>query len=226
MTYRFDADPGPWMFQRDEIDLLEEELEDIYQTQEHRDPKESAMERSVMKEQLETEDRVESELVHEWGSELLTHAHAHEYHELTEELDDQTPLKELLHHQALRDPLYDQGLVWSREVFRFAKEHYTSGLDRRRDMFRVYLNAMMVPLKLSIGQMDTSTDDAFSLQVIRKEYELALTYLERTLESMQTLIADGYVLLLPFVDSGIAIRKNILFVIEHLGQPKGPNHHV
>lgn len=224
MTSPFEVDPSTWMFQRDEVDLLEEEIEEIYHVQEHRDPVESAMEREVMKEQMETEERTETELVLTWGAQMLEQGHPH--HEEPFDLDLELPLRELLKDQTQRDPLYIQGFLWSRDVFRFAKEHYGSGSDVSEEMFRVYLNATMIPIKLSIGHADASLDDAFSRSVFQKEYELALIYLERTLESLQRLVIKGYALLIPFVSSGLTLRKKLLLALRHLGRPHGPEHSV
>ena len=224
MTYRFESDENDWMFRRDEIDLLEEELEEIYHAIEAHNPSETEMEQSVLKEQVATEELVEMELTVNWGSEMLEHEH--NSHEKTFELNTNISVQEMLREQVRRDPLYSLAYIWAQDVFRFVKEQYLSGNDQTRDMFRVYLNVIMIPIKLSIGRMDESEEDPFLLQVIQKEYDLGLIYLERTLESLRALVVLGYDLLIPFVTTGEVLRSKLVDAIKRFGRSDGPSDHV
>ena len=221
MTYPSGDEANLWMFGRDEVDLLEEEVEEIYDAQEARGHEEADMEHLVMQEQIDTEEQTERELANVWGGDLLERDSVSRAE--GDEVDSSIPLRELLKEHMFRDPLYTQAYVWSSAVFRFAKEQYLSGQDRSRDMFRVYLNANMIPIKLAIGRTDACLHDPFTLHVMQKEYELALTYLERTLESLHVLTVRGYDLLIPFTTSGAALRRHLLHAIAHINQPNRPS---
>ncbi len=214
MTYPFDAKHNPWMFERDEIDVMEDELEELYAMHEHQDARETSMEHAVMKEQLDTEEMVEAELVLRFGPQMREEEHIVHEEDLS---DTSISIHEMLQDHADRDPLYTQAYRWSMDVFSFAKDTYNRGTDRSRDMFRVYLNATLVPMKLSISNVEPCPEDHFAFHVIHKEYELALTYLERTLESLKVLVSRKYDMLIPFLHSGMALRQNLLLAIKHLG---------
>lgn len=219
MTYRFESDENDWVFHRDEIDLLEEELEEIYHFIEAHNPKDTEMEQSVMKEQIASEEQTEMELTSDFGFEMLEHDHSS--CEKTFELNIDISVQEMLREQVLRDPLYSLFYVWSKDVFQFAKEQYLFGHDKTRDMFRVYLNAKIIPIKLSTGRINESFEDPFLLQIIKKEYDLALTYLDRTLESLRALVVRGYDLLIPFVASGEMLRSKLTDMIDRIGNSHG-----
>ena len=60
----------PWVFRRDEIDILEDELEDLYETY-HRPGDPPSFESSVLHEQLDTEERSDQELSTRLGFDVL-----------------------------------------------------------------------------------------------------------------------------------------------------------
>ncbi len=219
MTSAFDPDDHAWVFQRDEIDVLEEDLEQVYEFVEHLHLPQSAMEMRILKEQMDTEDRVEDEFVLNVGPELLHQDHAD--HDHTLEVDTRTSLLEQLKNQLERDPLYLQAYAWSDDLFVFAKNQYQTGENTSKDMFRVYLNAKMVPIKLSIGRMQDPSEDPFLFQLIQKEYDLALIYLDRTIESLNQLVVSGYQILIPFVKRGEQLRVLLEKAIRQFGTTKG-----
>lgn len=220
MTLASDPNDQGWLFQRDEIDLLEDELEDLYLYVEHLHLPKTAMESVVLKELTDTEDQGEDELTLELGTELL-HNHNHHHEPLVAEQggDERGSVREQLRGQLERDPLYLRAYAWSDGLFAYAKESYRSGQDTSKDMFRVYVNAKMIPIKLSIGRAQDPKEDPILFHLIEKEYELALIYLDRTLESLEHLVQQGYGVLLPFVSSGQAFRRVLKQAIDHLESP-------
>jgi len=218
MTSVFDPDDHAWVFERDEIDLLEDELEELYTYIEHLHLPKTAMESLVLKELTDTEDQGEDELTVELGSELL-HTHHHEPAPVDEGMSQQGSLRDQLRGQLERDPLYLRAYAWSDGLFAYAKEAYRSGQDGSKAMFRVYVNAKMVPIKLSIGRAQDPKEDPFLFQLVKKEYELALIYLDRTLESLDDLVEQGYSVLLPFVASGQAFRRMLRKALDQFESP-------
>ncbi len=170
-----------WMFHRDEVDLLEEEIEDLYQRHQASTGVLSEMEADVISEQLETEERSEAEMTLTLGPQLLKEDPAHAQH-APPAPEESLSLPELLKRHTRRDPLYEEVFLWSQRVFAFAKKHYVGQTDTSRDMFRVYVNAKMIPIKFATGISEEMMDDLFSLDISEKENELTLLGLRRRLD--------------------------------------------
>ncbi len=208
-----------WMFHRDEVDLLEEEIEDLYQRHQKTKGIISEMESDVISEQLDTEDRSEAEITIELGAELFNA----EAYALPVDLD--TPeapvsLVEALKQHSRRDPVYEAIFLWANDVFEFAKTNYLENVDTGRDMFRVYVNVKMVPIKFATAFSEEMLEDVFSIEIAEKEYELALTYLDRTIDSLQHIGFLGSVRAVAFDTQGREFRMPILAAIERMRKNK------
>jgi len=185
----------PWMFRRDEIDVLEEEFDDIFRrhaTAAH--AKFRAIEEPVLREQMDTEEATEAELLARMGADWLSSAPgpasagaacAHD------ELASVRPLRESLRRDVTRDPFYERTYLWASRTFRWARDRYAQESERSRDLFRVYVNAFLVPAKIAFGQAEESHEEPDAREVAAKEYELAATYLDRTRESLTVIWETG-----------------------------------
>jgi hypothetical protein len=220
MTYQFEIEPNHWFFHRDEVDVLEEEIEDIYVSHRRAGCKMQVMEHKLIEEQMLTE--AGSDLDEMSSQDAIFDAPLFDQEEIRQDmdmsLDEYVSVLEHLRHLAQRDELYSLTYVWSREVFEFARDRYVSGEDRSKEMFRVYLNVNMIPVKLSVASVEEVLSEPASVDLARREYEFAVIYLERTLDSLEKLIDRGYVFFLPFIRSGIQIRKLILRAIDTFGR--------
>lgn len=181
MTFLCD---NPWIFHRDEIDLLEEEIDELYRR--HGSAAQdlvSQMESRVLKEQLDTEERAEAELTLQIGPEYLLS----EGHRIPPEASQftESSLTETLRMQAYRDPLYERIYLWTQEVFAFTTKQYVTEHQQDEDLFRVHLNVKMIPIKLIASQTERLMGDAMGDQIAQKEQTLCLTYFQRTLDSLQ-----------------------------------------
>ncbi|NBS41880.1 hypothetical protein EBS80_04465 [bacterium] len=78
-------------------------------------------------------------------------------------------------------------------MFAWSRESYWKHGMRNRDMFRVHVNAYLVPVKIAFGQAEENRDDAQAARIAGMEYELAALYLSRTRESLSNLRAMGLV---------------------------------
>lgn len=182
---------NPWLFRRDELDLLEDELDEVFHLHEHsRDPVHHSMEEGVINEQLKTEDAFERKL-----SDLLGPASLAPDEHVCEHCKDGFPegvsMRDLLVRD--RDPMYAKSYAWATKVFTWSRESYWNFGMRNRDMFRVHVNAYLVPVKIAFALAEEHRDDEHASRVAGMEYELAATYLERTRESLSSLRAMGLV---------------------------------
>lgn len=184
-------DPSnPWMFRRDEIDVLEEELDEVFDLHEQsRDPVHRAMEDGVIDEQTKTEDAYERRLSDLLGPAALAPEEPHACEHCKGGFPDGVPLTELLTRD--RDPLYVRAYRWATKVFAWSRESYWKFGMRNRDMFRVHVNVYLVPVKIAFAQAEESRDDEHAPRIAGLEYDLALTYLARTRESLGALRAMG-----------------------------------
>jgi len=187
----------PWMFRRDEIDVLEEDFNELLRGHDARARTRAyAYEADVLDEQVKTEAATEAELAKRMGPEWIAAsaaapaagsgaACAHE------DLEPGNALRDALVRDATRDPFYERTYAWAEAVFRWAGARYEDERARSRDLFRVYVNAYLVPAKIAFGQNEEAHEDAEAYEVAAREYELAATYLNRTRESLQALCATG-----------------------------------
>lgn len=179
---------SPWVFRRDEIDILEDELEDIYERY-HRPGDVVSFESSVLYEQLDTEERSDHELSTRLGFDVLEPPPA----SMVSSRDLVAPLDLLSAWQEecslMRShPLYQQAKKWATEVKPIAKRGYEEGGVYAGELFRIYANVNLVPLKIFNAMCEEMHEDEVGNEIAREEYRLALTYLGRILESMNLML--------------------------------------
>lgn len=164
---------NPWFFHRDEIDLLEEEIDEIFRGF-HAEGSSSLsdMEDRVLQEQIQTEELFDADLSLEQVTDLL-------FSETQKEEDHQMfhgSLKEVLRQQSARDPLYEQVYLWTKRVFAFTTETYFKDGVKDEALFRAHVNVNMIPIKLA-GMMTE--------KMSQKDSQFCLIYFARTLDSLQ-----------------------------------------
>lgn len=175
-----DREETPWLFRLDELDLLGL---NFHETREHARasfPTSQVIEQEIVEEQEETEARAERELDAALGpfSEPCPH------HDHPEDVD--RSMEELLHSPVASDPLASVAYRWAQSIHRgvpaisLDAEHY-------RHVFRIHLNAPVVPAKLAFAGEEERTGTADGLLVAEKETELAVIYLGRILDSIDVL---------------------------------------
>ena len=199
---------NPWMFHRDEIDLLEEEIDEIYERHdcESKDSV-SQMEDRVLEEQQEIEERFETELILKIGPRALlrpSHVHADPSTFTNEE-----SLDHFLHTQSARDPLYSALYIWTQSVFIFARAHYFEQGNRQEGLFRMYVNVKMIPIKFVLFLEERCVEDVIAKEMANKEASLCLLYLERTIDSLQHLSFLGDTQAGSLFKEGIILERRV-----------------
>lgn len=114
---------NPWVFERDEIDLLEEDLDEIYRT--HADSQ-------VLEELLEIQEQEDDIVIARPQVETIS----------------TKSVKEILHVCSYRNPLYELVFVWSQKVSELAFQFYNKD-SLSEDAFVVYVVAKLIPIKPS-----------------------------------------------------------------------------
>ncbi|MBI4256666.1 hypothetical protein HY626_01255 [Candidatus Uhrbacteria bacterium] len=175
----------PWVFRRDDIDLLEDELEDLYETF-HRSEDGSSFESAVLGEQLETEEQSDRELSVRLGFDVLEPPPPAVL-SARESIDPPSDAFELwqqeLTHRRFH-PLYQQAKRWTVGVKSVAKRGYEQGGGYAGECFRVYANVNLVPLKIFTALCEEMHEDLVGWEIALEEYRLALMYIDRILESL------------------------------------------
>lgn len=184
-------DTYPWYFFRDEFDLIEEDLDAVFHSHEKlkRHGKVERMEDEVLEEQVATEERFERDLEKALGPAALDQSPPH-VHDDAAGMEEPRSLRALLHDRPMRDPFGERAFAWARGLFRWSGAAYDVEGRKERDFFRIYVNACLVPMKISHAREDEAMGDAASAFIAAKEYELALVYATRTIESLSHLCAD------------------------------------
>jgi len=196
------------MFHRDEIDLLEEEMEEIYE-QHACEPNDavSLMEDRVLMEQQETEERFEIELTLQIGPRALLHP-LHEMSDPPAFTADES-LVHLLQAHTARDPLYEDLYLWTQRVFAYARSRYFDRAIRQEDFFRVYVSVKMIPIKFVMALEERCVEDVVAKEIAKKEASLCFLYLERTIDSLQHLSFLGDKDAQPLLKEGIILERNV-----------------
>ncbi len=180
----------PWMFHRDEIDVLEEDFDALFDHRNHADdPAAHEAEERVLEEQVMTEEQSEADLTLRLGP--VAESLGESWAVTTEAAEPSVPLKDALRQSAVRDPFYERVFEWASRLSVWARARYDAGGRRRSDFFRVLVNAYLVPVKLASALGHEALEDATSVQVAGKEAELACVYMTRIAESLSALSVSG-----------------------------------
>lgn len=180
---------NPWMFHRDELDVLEDEIDLLQQKFFSAvDLGVETFEAVVLREQLDTEEASDTALSKRLGltDESLSvesadgHLLEDAYVELSSGLD-----------VFRRHPLYQFARTWSATVRTFSKAGYDEASYNAEAFFRAYVNAHTVPIKVFTALCEEAFVDAIGLEVAEQEYELALTYIGRILTSLSMTVSNA-----------------------------------
>lgn len=208
----FTDSQSPWTFERDEVDLLEEDIDDLYDSHQSLDGKIKTMEEAVILEQLETEERAEAEFaLHvdvKWLSKRKEEKQAWEK-SFQPEQD--------LSCDTERPPFYETLFRFVDQVFLFATDLHKRGGNAAEHAFRVRMNIKMVPIKCAIAMSEETHEDPLSQAMAKKEYKLALVYLDRILISLAFLGAEGNDHAHAFLAPGIQMKRVLQQHLTRLG---------
>lgn len=167
----------PWLFHRDEIDLLEEDLDLLYYRFRSKSAKQS-MEQSLIQEQMETEDLFHAEFPLQMDIKTFLVGNKSLFSETPCEFDQDFSVKQLLADD-MRSPFYSQIFLWSKDVCAKAQKIYQKGDDRAKDAFCIFVNAKIIPIKIACAIEEEAQENPFAFEVAKKDYQLALIYLNR-----------------------------------------------
>jgi hypothetical protein len=205
----------PWVFHRDDVDLLEDQLEDLYERFQSDSHSPISMEQEVLQEQLQTEEDSDAELSLLLGEAFMGSVcdHNTSWSSLSsfDSMKDSDQDDGVFDFFRARDPLYLQVRSWSLGVFRYAQIQYFQKGNHSREVFRVYVNANLIPIKLATATQEACVDDRLAREIALKEYALACTYLERTLSDL--LFLRSKELSSPFLSQMIQGGRQLLQLI-------------
>lgn len=187
---------NPWLFHRDEIDLLEEEIDEIYRQYDSDEADaHDKMETLVLQEQWETEEQSDKELSFLVGPEQTFFPEsAHE---------DTTDI----HLPCERDPLYEEIYLWANRVFAYTTKRYVKEGVRDEDVFRAHVNVKMIPIKFVATQSEDVADHPIAKQIADTERHLCFTYFTRTLDSLEHRLFLGDEEAAPLVREGKELER-------------------
>ncbi len=161
-----------WLFQRDEIDVLESELDVLWDR--HMRPGDGRTEEeAVLKEYADTEDWAETDLLLRAGE---PEVHVHEE---DREAFDGMPAVDFLRQAADRDPLYVRAYEWARRSSAWAEGLPKAGAEA----LRAQVNALLVPVKLAFAQSGEAHEGRGARAAVLSDYALAVQYAARAAES-------------------------------------------
>ncbi len=196
---------SPWMFQRDEVDLLEEEIDDLYDLHPSPDGRVETMEHAAIAEQLETEERADAELAMQ--VELKWFVQAQQAGSGRSARPKHGPETPDLSCDTERSPFYEQLFRFSQNVCAHAELIYAQKEHALRGhAFRALLNVKMLPVKCANAFSEEAQDDPFARAVAKKELNLARLYLDRVLVSLAFMAAEGDLVARSFLAPGTQIK--------------------
>lgn len=197
--------PFPWVFHRDEVDLLEEDMDEFFRLFDVLSDKAHDSELRVLKELEETEEQAEMELSNQMDVAMfIESANASEWNIHTSESED-----DFEQHHATRPPLYEEVFLFTKEVFDFADRLYHEDTEDRECAFRICVNAKSVPIKLANAISEETQMGRLSAEVAKKEYGLAIVFLDRVLISLAYLAAQGDDLARSFLPAGTVLLQQL-----------------
>lgn len=180
----------PWQFQRDEIDVLEDEVEDLYDRHGRGDI--VTLEAEVLQEQMDIQEQSDAELALRLGlrgiNPMAPHVHEGHTHEEPE------ALRAWLADPSRTHPMYQYARLWALALREMAACGYETQTELQRDFFRIYADANLVPIKVYAGLCEGSHGDVLGVEVAVECLQLALVYVDRIQESLATLAQEA-----PFI---------------------------
>lgn len=162
-------------------------MEDLYERYQHPAVTQDSFEAAVLREQWETQEQSDHELSERLGFDEPEEAddveptccdHDHSSCESEQEADFR--LNALLHAH----PLYRQANAWAALVRPQARRAHERTGGGALDLFRVYANVNLVPLKVFAALTEEAYGDDIGQTIAQEEYRLALTYIDRIQESL------------------------------------------
>lgn len=180
---------NPWMFHRDELDLLEDEIEDL-QKKFPLEGDSASVESLVLQEQTDTEDASDAALSMKLG---LTELDGVSLNSGDERIALEDAYMEISAGSEMfrKHPLYQRARHWSARVRVYAKHGYDQHAKYEQAFFRAYVNSHSVPVKVFTGLCEESFVDVVGLEVAEEEFQLALTYVGRILESLSIAVSSA-----------------------------------
>lgn len=183
---------NPWVFHRDELDVLEDEIEELHK-QFPLTEDSASVESLVLQEQSDSEDASDAALSIKLGLASLdgiSVAAIEERPELNDAYIEVAAGSDLFR----RHPLYQRVRRWCASIRTYAKRGYDQHETYEEAYFRVYVNAHSVPVKVFTALCEESFSDSIGLEVAEEEYQLALLYVGRILSSlsMAVISADDF----------------------------------
>lgn len=184
------AHDAPWTFQRDEIDVMEDEIDELYR--QYQMLPANSMEHEVLHDVLDMEEHAEAELATTiklaWLKPSAEHA----------QMQKMEPEKHTSTH-IHRPPLYRAMRIWAKELSEKARGWYELGEPFAQPAFRVHIQATMIPVKYGVAFGEEEVGQPLAQAVALKEYKLAERHLERVVEALHQLIALGQEEVTPFL---------------------------
>jgi len=204
-----DSPRSPWFYFRDDLDLLEEEVDAIFLRHEgaKTDAVTHAMEDEVIEEQLQSEEVDEP-----WAEAVGAHEFVESQHDhSTCWLDDTRPIRDVLSNGHGRDPLYLRARRWADTLFAWSGHAYKRLRRKDRDLFRVHVNVCLVPAKIALAREEEQGEDPIAFELAGRECALSLLYLDRCLESLRAFLhRRGWTRHLhAHLTEGVALRRLI-----------------
>lgn len=177
----------PFVYFRDEIDLLEDEQEDLFAQYHSHSTKMSSDFGDVFHEYLETEEYIDAEIVLIVGSEAFLspspHGQAIESQEMPS-LMPQTEFFQDLFYRMMRACFDDLKIGLS--------SYQKTDAVVRREMVRLQVNMNACLLKSVSALGEQGRSEAVSRRLAKRHYQSALLYLHRMIESARNLMALGF----------------------------------
>jgi hypothetical protein len=178
---------SPWFFFRDDLDVLEEDIDTVFLRHQnrHADVDTHAMEHEVLEEHAQSEPDPDSDGTMAIDSCVCPDCgqdHAAGW------LDDPRPLSEILREGQWQDELYAKARRWADGLFAWSGRAYERLVCKDRDLFRLHVNVCLVPEKIARSREVEVAEDPLAFARADKELSLALIYLDRAMESLRRFV--------------------------------------
>lgn len=197
------SDPHfPWVFRRNEIDLLEEDIDALYDFYGSASKSGETIEQMIIDEQIETEDQADAEFARSVDLRLFSPTQTHWNVDREQYASDQDLILD-----TERPPFYEHLFHYAEAVYQHATQMYEKHQEDREHAFRIRLNVKMIPVKCAAAMSDELHEDPLSKAMALKQYKLGIIYFDRTLVSLAYLVAKGDEVAGGFIKPGMHMKS-------------------
>ncbi len=220
MSSPFSDNQEPWLFIRSDATVIEELYDDLINGNLHKGVIRKAVrdqEELIMEEQQDIETSVQKTLSQTVSRSSTRGIFESSVFQASLFFAEDDSLRHLLKSTCDGSDLYREAISWAGRVVPWASDLHPFPSDKKSDLFRVAVNASVVPAKIFFAEEEERGEDPHAFDFASVEFELAFQYLSLSLIALKEL-SNQMQEAKRYLRSGAHLRANLRRAQQRLSQ--------